>query len=480
METTFIRHTGSEGYADRIRLRLREKVERALSAATDISRGDPRGASRIERVEVPTGRTDPLRWLSEQEALPKLYWSGRDARAGVAAAGMADQISGGTQDFGLLEEHLSVVPELAAGDPRLRYYGGLRFDPETEPAGEWAGFGTFRFVLPRFELFSEGEGATLACNLFLPRDTGRRRELLEQIDLLPLPGGKTGEAELPIPVSRMDAPDYGGWARNIEWSLSAFNETSLDKVVLARRAEFGFAEEPDPVALFERLKAATPGCSHFYVEPEAGTAFVGASPERLFRREGRIVRSEALAGTRPRSDSAEADAGLREELLASEKDRAEHGYVRRSVGETLGELCEKMEVEGKTSEMKLARGRHLVSRMRGVLREGVGDGDLLRALHPTPAVGGHPKDRALAAIRDLEPFDRGLYAGPVGWIGGSGAEFAVGIRSGLVRGRQVALFSGAGIVAGSTPEGEWAEIEQKISDFTKVFGLEPGTGHPGS
>jgi menaquinone-specific isochorismate synthase len=124
--------------------------------------------------------------------------------------------------------------------------------------------------------------------------------------------------------------------------------------------------------------------------------------------------------------------------------------------------------------MKLARGRHLRSKVHGTLREGVTDAVLLDALHPTPAVGGHPRDEALEEIRALETFDRGWYAGPVGWIGAEDSEFAVGIRSGLVRGGTLALFSGAGIVAGSVPDEEWAEIEQKIGDFTGTFGLEQG------
>jgi menaquinone-specific isochorismate synthase len=124
--------------------------------------------------------------------------------------------------------------------------------------------------------------------------------------------------------------------------------------------------------------------------------------------------------------------------------------------------------------MKLARGRHLRSKVRGTLEDGVTDAALLDAMHPTPAVGGHPRSEALEQIRTLEPFDRGWYAGPVGWIGQEASEFAVGIRSGLVRGRTLALFSGAGIVAGSVPEEEWAEIEQKIGDFTGIFGLEQG------
>jgi menaquinone-specific isochorismate synthase len=121
--------------------------------------------------------------------------------------------------------------------------------------------------------------------------------------------------------------------------------------------------------------------------------------------------------------------------------------------------------------MKLARSRHLRAGLRATLRPDVSTADLLAALHPTPAVGGTPHRRALALIRKLEPFDRGWYAGPVGWIGPEAADFAVAIRSGLVAEHRLALFSGAGLVEGSEAESEWDEIEQKISDFTGILGL---------
>jgi menaquinone-specific isochorismate synthase len=120
--------------------------------------------------------------------------------------------------------------------------------------------------------------------------------------------------------------------------------------------------------------------------------------------------------------------------------------------------------------MRLSRGRHLVTRVEGVASEGVGAAELLNGLHPTPAVGGYPTEDAMVAISKLETFDRGWYAAPVGWIAADAAEFAVAIRSGLVEGKKVSLYSGAGIVGGSTADGEWSEIEDKIEDFISVFG----------
>lgn len=460
---------------DRARWALADAVGRALSesAAHEVPSSD----DRVLRLEVPVGRLEPLAWLRAQGAGRRFYWSGREDGLEVATTGVADlQESDAPEGPAALQKRIS--PLLSSGGRRLRYYGGLRFDPERESAGEWAGFGAYRFVLPRFEVRrSRSRGvSTLACNLVLPRDAEQHGEILEDLEGLSFPAGGCHDAGLTAPISRTDSPNRAGWRENIERALEAFSEGRMDKVVLARRAEFGFGEDVDAALLAASLKAATPGCFHFYAESEEGAAFLGASPERLFRREGRRVLSEAVAGTRPRGASEADDDELRDELLRSAKDQAEHSYVRISIKETLGALCEELEVEQKASDMKLARGRHLVSRIRGTLREGVTDAEVLAALHPTPAVGGYPKREALEEIRSLEPFDRGWYAGPVGWIGSDGAEFAVGIRSGLVRGRTLALFSGAGIVPGSTPDGEWAEIEQKIGDFTRVFGLGPGHG----
>ena len=459
-----------ESGPEHARWALAENVGRTLSDAV----AEPFGLAdeRIVRVEVRLGRRDPLAWLRVQKGLPKLFWSGRNRGEGLfeaAAVGVADVVEGdGVPDPAALRKRFALI----ADDPRIRYYGGLSFDPRSEADGGWAAFGGYRFVLPRFEMLVEDGASKLVCNLLLPWDADRAEGILDEIEDLSF--DEDSAAALPGLISRSDTPDWSGWKGNIERALAAFGEGRLGKVVLARRADLEFDEELDPALLASNLKAATPSCFHFYVEPEEGVAFVGASPERLFRREGREIRSEAVAGTRPRGDSETSDAELRDQLLGSAKDLSEHAFVRDSIRKALGYLCGDLEVEERLSEMKLARGRHLVSGVRGTLCDGVTDWDVLEALHPTPAVGGYPREEALAEIRASEPFDRGWYAGPVGWISSEVAEFAVGIRSGLASGRTLQLFSGAGIVAGSVPEEEWAEIEQKIGDFTRILGVEPG------
>jgi menaquinone-specific isochorismate synthase len=255
-------------------------------------------------------------------------------------------------------------------------------------------------------------------------------------------------------------------------ALADIEAGRLEKVVHARAATFDFDQPLDPVAVLQHLQPATPNCFHYGIRPEGGGMFFGASPERLFYVRDQTVESEAVAGTRARGASQQADAALRTELLESEKDRREHAFVQDAIAERLQTLCTSVEAPEAAEEMRLARGRHLRSRLRGTLRAGTSAVDLLRALHPTPAVGGVPAEAAQATIRAREPFDRGWYAGPVGWIGPSDAEFAVAIRSGLAHDTRLMLYSGAGIVAGSDPASEWDEIEQKIGDIAAVIGLD--------
>jgi len=451
--------------AERIRQVLAHQVDHVLSG----SNGYGASERRIVRVEVPAPSINLPGWLQAQDASFKLYWSARHDQTATASVGVADRCGTGTLDYAALKSHLD--PLLTNADPATRYYGGLRFDAQRPTDEHWQAYGAYRFVLPRFEVQRREGRTSLVCNLVLPRDRGRREEILAKVEQLVLPTLPLTD-RLPLPVARKDIPEGAGWHANINWALSAFEASSLEKVVLARRAVFDFAETMDPVLLLQHLETATPNCFHYYFQPRAGTAFLGASPERLFRREGRSIYSEAVAGTRPRGETAYADEVLREELLHSEKDQREHAYVRQSIRQTLDPLCTDLNVDTFASEMKLARGRHLVSRIHGTLREGVTSFDLLDGLHPTPAVGGYPKEEALVAIRAQEPFDRGWYAGPVGWIGPDAAEFAVALRCGLVTPHQLVLFSGAGIVLGSRPEAEWDEIEHKIVDFIKVLGLD--------
>ncbi len=437
------------------------RLTRALESAA--RRWD--GGSAL-RVEVPATVLDPLAWLAAQTLGPRAYWRGRDDAEARAALGTAR-----TLDADGLDAVAEVRPVLDRLPADARLWTTARFDAHAEVGAEWAAFGAARFTLPRIEYRTDGRTASVAVHV-VPGES--LAEALAAVEALrPVP--TAGSDSLGLPYMRRDDPDRAEWGRMLRWALGAFEARTLDKVVLARRARFLFEEAVDPVALLRRLEAATPRCFHALVEAGDRT-FLTATPERLFRLDGRCLWTEAVAGTGARAEADDADDRLRDALLDSEKDRREHAYVRDAIAEALASLTDTLDVDRQASALTLARGRHLRTGISGRVAEGVGPLDLLTALHPTPAVGGTPAARAIDAIDRLEPFDRGLYAGPVGWIGRDGAgalaaDVAVGIRSGLVDGRALSLYSGAGIVAGSDPAAEWAEIELKIGDFARVLGL---------
>ena len=430
----------------------------------------------VLRVEVAAEPADPLLWLAAQTGAPASYWRGRGEAEAVASVGEA--LRAEVPSLASTDAVADVLRQLPA---RSRIVATARFDAAAlalagrKRAGdEWAAFGAARFVLPRIEFRSDGGRATLAVHL-APGEPAR--VAAEAIAAL-RPALSAEPDALPLPFMRRDDPDRAEWDRMLRWSLGAFERGDLDKVVLARRARFTFDEAVDAVVLLRLLEAATPRCYHALVAPDGldGPAFLTATPERLLRLDGRELQTEAVAGTRPRSDADDADDRLRDELLASDKDQREHAYVRDAIAGAVAPLATELDVDGAASAMTLARGRHLRTGVRATLDDGVGPLDVLRALHPTPAVGGTPSPAALDAIDRLEPFDRGLYAGVVGWVGrdadgAEAADLAVGIRSGLAHGRTLSLYSGAGIVAGSDPGAEWAEIEHKIGDFARVLGL---------
>lgn len=237
---------------------------------------------------------------------------------------------------------------------------------------------------------------------------------------------------------------------------------TLRKVVLARALTVEADVPISPAAVLARLRDTYPGCMLFRTAGEH--VLVGASPELLVARIGDIVRSHPLAGTAPRSGDPSADARLAGELIASTKDREEHRVTIDMVHDTLLPYCSFLDEEAEPSVVAMANVQHLGTVVEGrLLRPPAHVIELVRALHPTPAVGGVPRDAALATIAELEQLDRGAYAGPVGWVDARGnGEWAVGIRCAELDGCRARLYAGVGVLPDSEPEAELAETRAKL------------------
>lgn len=440
---------------------LIEKAFESISAKAECHR-------RALRVEVPVEGVEPLAWLEAQGMRSRGYWCSRERDFELAGVGTADIISAEVEcDY---EELFDILKAgISSVHPNLRYYGGMRFRQFAPASEKWRPFGAYRFVLPRFEVLTRGAQTYLACNAILDEKTGDLPErILEALHAMPFPG-KDEVGPVPRESTRLDAPERDTWNDQIVRLLAEFERGDLDKVVLARESVFTFDSTPDPVSILRRLSEGSTRTYRFCFQPRAEAAFVGASPERLYKRQDQFVRSEAVAGTRPRGHDAAEDDSLGRDLLSSEKEIREHRYVVDAVRAEFERQCTAVHMESEAALLQLAECQHLYTRIEGILSDGVTDADLLKSLHPTPAVGGSPREEALRWIDEVEPFDRGWYAGPVGWVGSDAAEFAVGIRSALVHENALSVYAGAGIVAGSDPASEWDELENKISRFVGVL-----------
>lgn len=454
-----------------------------MNAASDpILRARDRLLARLEALDVEsTGRVllrlsepvegdaDLLGWLAAQTGRIRGFWADREGGLEIAALGEADEVKGTVPD-----DYASCIRELERrwtdAEPETRYFGGFRFGNWHPSDPAWRPFQAYRFILPEVELIRRGDGAcALVCNVCRidrPDPMGGLRNTLRAL----APAGPFQPQPIARTIGRRDMPDRETWMNLVARALHGIRAGTLEKLVLARRVCFELERPADPFTLIRRVREEAGRCYVYAGVHDIGLSFVGASPERLYSRNGRTLRSEALAGTRPRSADPAADAALGRELLEDPKDQHEHWLVVEGIVRALAPLARESCAEPAPTLLKLANVQHLLTRIEAHLLPEADDAALLSALHPSPAMGGQPRAVAREWIAALEPFDRGWYAGPIGWIAPDAAEFAVAIRCGLVAGRKLCLFSGAGLVAESDPAAEWSEMESKLGGFLNILG----------
>jgi menaquinone-specific isochorismate synthase len=340
---------------------------------------------------------------------------------------------------------LTSLPENLPKDPSLCFYGTIPFAETKSPL--WKDFqGTF-FFLPVVEIIQ----------------TAGSTEVLVRKEGVSFPLEAPPLLEDSCLKQKDDDLAEQRWNLSIETVLQKIDEGVIDKVALARKTAFELYSSP--FSLLQRLIQKCPSTSTFAFQRKASSLFLGSTPEKLYERNGKELFSEAIAGTRKRGQSLKEDAALGDELLKSAKDMQEVLFVKEFVQKQLEPFSEIPPTAGEATLVKTEKVQHLRFPFKTTLKKGVTDAELIRALHPTPAVGGTPTSKAKSLIESLEDFERGLYAGLTGWITPFSAKFYVAIRSGLVQGSTLHTFAGAGIVKGSQAKKEWEELNHKTAHW---------------
>ncbi|MCP3060279.1 isochorismate synthase [Myxococcus sp. K38C18041901] len=413
---------------------------------------------------MPLAAVDPLSG-ADSLGVPTVYWErplAREAAAGWGEAAVVEATAPGQVPAVL--GSLGVLSlrwlDMAPSDMPGPWFGGLRFGAAGVVDAAWSAHGVARWTLPEVLVWRTGSGLAVAA--FAPEARGGEdvvRSRLERVRARFSEGyrhARGGEVALTVVSSR---PEFEA---RVERALEAIASGQLQKVVLARSVDVEAADAFDVVDVLARLREQNPRCATFLFRAPDGACFLGATPETLCRVEGGALETEALAGT-----AAPREA---EGLRGQDKDAREHAAVVRYILAALRTLADEVHSDAEPQLLALKNVVHLRTGIRARLREGVSAAQVVEALHPTPAVGGTPRERALSFLVEHEGLDRGWYAGPVGWVGPERAHLMVGLRSARVRGSRARLYVGCGIVAGSIAEAEWRETEMKSLAVLRALG----------
>lgn len=431
----------------------------AVESADHTAGAGTRGAPMSEQAPVLRAEScdplDPLQVFAAAGGAARFYWEQPTSRRFRVGVGCAARITvEGTDRFRQAEAGARSLFERITwegqGPPIAQLLGGFAFAPGMDASGPWRGFPDGQLTLPELVYWSEGGNCFRHAQVGSPWADLKTR---------PLALGRAASGVVEFTNGGLER-----YAQRVQLAIDGIRSGRLEKVVVARDAHVTAGSAIDPVVWLVALRERFPSCTLFAVG-EGDAVFLGASPERLVRLRGDTVDTAAIAGTAPRGASRAADHALGEALRGSGKDSEEHAIVVRYMQSMLAACCDHIEVDPQPRLLKTRTVQHLCTELRG---HRIGNPpasliELVARLHPTPAVGGAPRDAALHWLAEHESVSRGWFAGPVGFLQSDGdGEFSVALRSALVRGNSATAWAGAGIVARSEPKAEYTETELKL------------------
>ncbi len=353
---------------------------------------------------------------------------------------------------------------------------GFSFDPLHRSHPSWEDFPDALLVLPRFLFVFSGSASWLTVNIIVIPQCDimtivkKISNALDDLLSANQPMNSEGSISRRCPERSAglsgrlpdDALQKDQWKEMVNRALQEIQQGTVEKLVLSREFYMHSLQPFNPRVVLCRLRTSYGNCTIFAFA-RGKSCFLGATPECLVRLQGRTVEMNCLAGSIARGTTEEEDRFLGETLLTSSKDQHEHRVVVRALQDALEPVCASLSVPQIPTLLLLPNVQHLSTPIRGILKQELDILHLVERLHPTPALGGVPREAALSLIRTYERWGRGWYAAPIGWMDGQGSgEFVVAIRSALLRGKEARLYTGCGIVSGSDAEREYEESCLKL------------------
>lgn len=439
---------------------------------------------RTVSLSVPCPDVTLLQFLSLAEGESRFYWENDRDEVAFAGVGTAiELIAWGADRFEKIQQQATQLFDeltmLSDTDERTfpRLFGGFSFNNDFTPDNTWSIYAPAYFILPHYQLVNIYGDMWLTINAQIPHEEDPQ-QLLE--DLRNALASKVTELQQAKPTATSDQSKLHDisypmtqqlWTEMITRSVERIKRGDLKKVVLSRVCEVQLESRINLLSVLAYLAEHYANCYRFLFEPRPFHAFYGATPELLAGVQGDQLTTMGLAGSIRRGQTEAEDAELAEQLLNSAKDRHEHDLVVQRMRERLEPITSELKFE-ELAIYQLSNIQHLHTPIIGKLRDIDGVLPVIEKLHPTPALGGDPREIALKLISESEPVPRGWYAAPVGWIDCNlDGQFGVSIRSAVAQDKRVWAYAGAGIVADSEPQKEWEETALKFRPMLNALGI---------
>ncbi|WNO09385.1 isochorismate synthase [Teredinibacter sp. KSP-S5-2] len=429
----------------------------------------------VQHVCQPVPQIDPVLFLRANPDERSCYWRNRQGSFSISGLGEALRLSAETdtefaQLFEQLASYLNGIQSVPHEDHvPIQFVGGISYNGRSGEQ-QWRDFPAALFVLPEIALIKRHGSLHLSACIHPQNEaewSAKQQQLIDRLRALNFDSEQAQETPAKIRSIRKGI-HYQQWQQWIDKTLSAIQAQQFDKAVLARSVSIDLDAPLNIYDLIQRWQAINNNAFSFIIRSKNST-FMGCSPERLYKRKGRALSTESLAGTVRRGETRDEDFHFEQELKSDPKLVREHSLVTEYLKTQICKFGDQFVCPEEPSVFKLANVQHRYLPLKVRLHPEVSDLQLVNALHPTPAICGFPRNAAFDYIQQHETTNRGWYSGIVGVFGQDYVEFSVAIRSTLIQENQVECFSGVGIVQGATADSEWQEMDAKIASFLKAL-----------
>ncbi len=457
---------------------LKEGIQEAIKRANSQSKSVL--VSEVQKINY----IDPLAFFASAHRRymgERFFWKENSSKTSFIGIGICKQIQSDqdTDRFFHVEKEWKrfiddaiIYNEFSMSGTGPLMFGGFSFDPLKEKTELWSKFDDTLFHIPKFLLSIVDGEAFLTTNILCNQhdDDSRLYEsvLVERSKLLQSVNPVTFMEEAALIEKREINPEE--WKRTVTSLVQRLNKGVLKKTVLARELRLYFDRRISVENVLKQLLKEQEDSFVFAFET-GGDCFLGASPERLVKKTGSTLLSTCLAGSIGRGENQVEDEELGKVLLSDPKNLKEHQFVVDMIKDAMDEVCIRLEIPKQPELLKVRDIQHLYTPVIGISKKDTSLFELVERMHPTPALGGLPKQEAIETIREIEELDRGFYGAPIGWMDyKEDGEFAVAIRSALIQGDEASLFAGCGIVKDSNAESEYLETNMKFIPMLSALG----------